>query len=206
MTDGEQGKAPDPVRLADWLKGRHDPVAAAQAAEHRKRGLGNLTQWVRTLVESADTSALPAPPPLVRQRLRQSYSDWWDGREGRSPASAPAVLAFDSRVDRASTAVRGGADHTAIHLAYRADLADLVLDIRMLGRGSARVDGQVFPFAPTDAPVFEVVATGSAAVIRVVDGDMLGRFHMAPVPLDLYDLAISNGEFTMTAPLDLRAH
>jgi hypothetical protein len=157
-------------------------------------------------MQNTDTDPLSVPPPLVRQRLRQSYSDWWEGRDGRAPASAPAVLAFDSRVDRTPMAVRGVTDRSVIHLAYRADPAELVLDIRMLGQGYARVDGQVFPCAKTDAPVFEVVATGPGVVIRVVDGDQLGRFRLASIPVDRYDLSVSNGEFTVTAALDLSAH
>jgi hypothetical protein len=210
MTQREhEGAGPDLALLADWIEGRLDPVTEAEVAaavEHGSRAVKDSTEWVRTFIQNADVDPLPVPPPLIRQRLRQSYRDWCEGRDGRSPASGPAILVFDSRVDRATRAVRGAADRNAIHLAYRAERAELVLDVRMLGDGYARVDGQVFPNDETDAPVFEVVATGREVVFRVVDGDQLGRFRIAPMPLDRYDLAVSNGEFTVSAPLDLCAH
>jgi hypothetical protein len=209
MSPGEQNTARSELALlTDWLEGRLDPVTAAQVAATVKQGSRELTdptEWVRMLVRNADLDPLAVPPPLVRQRLRQSYRDWCDGSDDRTPVPAPAVLAFDSRVDRPARAVRGPADQNTIHLAYRAEFAELVLDIRTLGNGYARVDGQVFPHAETEAPVFEAIATSPAMVIRVVDGDELGRFRIAPIPSDRYELAVSNGEFAVTAALDLGA-
>ena len=151
---------PSFATLADWLEGRLAPEAADRIATAVERGdpaLRASVDWLRGFMRCADALPLRTPPPLVRQQLRQHFGRWSKAKAilEQPVVRLRAVLMFDSRMDRPLTAVRGVADADVIHLAYRSDLADLVLDVHPLPDGQLRLEGQVLPIEDSVAPVFE---------------------------------------------------
>jgi len=207
---GSSGAAgrPDFGTLADWLEGRLDAEQADRvaAAVERDPGLRAAVDWLRGFMRCAEALPLRTPPPLIRQQLRQHFGRWSKAKAilEQPVVRLPAVLMFDSRLDRPLTAVRGAADAEVIHLAYRSDLADLVIDIHRLPDGRLRLEGQVLPIEDSVAPVFEATATGPGIEVRTIDGDELGRFALSPVPIEADALQVGNGELVLLAPLDLR--
>jgi hypothetical protein len=209
MTGLGASDRPDFATLADWLEGRLDAEAAervATAVERGDRGLLAAVDWLRGFMRCADALPMRTPPPLVRQQLRQHFGRW---SKAKAILEQPVVrlraeLMFDSRMDRPLTAVRGPADTDVIHLAYRSDLADLVIDVHPLPDGQVRLEGQVLPISDSVAPVFEATATGPDIEVRAIDGDELGRFALSPVPVEAVELQVGNGELVLLAPLDLR--
>jgi hypothetical protein len=65
--------------LLDWLEGRLDADVAervaAQVAEADERSLRTV-DWLRGFLITARELPLEAPPPIVRQRLRQYFVRW----------------------------------------------------------------------------------------------------------------------------------
>ena len=210
MTDGTVSPdRPDFAVLADWLEGRLDVEQAERVRTAVAAGdpsVRSAVAWLQGFLRTVESVPLHQPPPLLRQRLRQHFRVWAQGRPARSDQvdTVRAVLVFDSRVNRSLAQVRGRGEDDTLHLAFRSALADVVIDARLLGNGYARLDGQVLTAHPTRSGVFEAIASAPAFTIRVVDGDELGRFSMSPVPLDRYALKLGNGEFLVTADLDLR--
>lgn len=210
VSDGPGGPPrPDFAVLADWLEGRLDAERADRVRAAVADGgpqVQSAVAWLQEFLRTVESVPGHPPPPLLRQRLRQHFQAWSEGRSGRPQqlVTIRATLVFDSRVDRPLAQVRGRAGTDGVHLAFRSALADVVVDARMLGDGYARVEGQVLPVHDTRAGVFEATATGPRVTVRVVDGDELGRFAMSPLPLDRYALQVGNGEFALTADLDLR--
>jgi len=208
---GSTGAAgrPDFATLADWLEGRLDAETAdrvAAAVERGDPGLLAAVDWLRGFMRCAEALPLRTPPPLVRQQLRQHFARWSRAKAilEQPVVRLPAVLMFDSRLDRPLTAVRGAADVDVIHLAYRSDLADLVIDAHPLPDRRFRLEGQVLPISDSVAPVFEATVTGPGVEVRTIDGDELGRFALSPVPIEADALQVGNGELVLLAPLDLR--
>jgi len=200
---------PDFATLADWLEGRLDAEQADRVAAAVERGDPSLLaslDWLRGFLRCAEALPMRTPPPLVRQKLRQHFGRWSKAKAilEQPVTRLRAVLMFDSRMDRPLTAVRGTADADVIHLAYRSDLADLVVDVHPLPDGRVRLEGQVLPIEDSVAPVFEATATGPGMDVRAIDGDELGRFALGPVPVEADELEVGNGELVLLAPLDLR--
>jgi len=209
MTGPGANDRPSFATLADWLEGRLDAEAAdrvATAVEGGDPALRASVDWLRGFMRCAEALPLRTPPPLVRQQLRQHFGRWSKAKAilEQPVVRLRAVLMFDSRMDRPLAAVRGVADAEVIHLAYRSDLADLVLDVHPLPDGRVRLDGQVLPVEESVAPVFEATATGPGIEVRTIDGDELGRFSLSPVPVEAAELQVGNGELVLLAPLDLR--
>ena len=91
------------------------------------------------------------------------------------------------------------ANADVIHLAYRRDLADLLIDVHPPPDGRVRLEGQVRPIEDSVAPVFEPTATGPGVEVRTIDGDELGRFALSPVPIEADALQVGNGELVLLA-------
>jgi hypothetical protein len=208
---------PDFATLLDWVEGRLEPGVAAEVARQVVAGdartLG-IVAWLRQFHDMARELPLHEPPPLVRQRLQQ-YFDRWSGARATltgepidtwEPIELRAILLFDSRRDVVTSSVRTAdlADDV-VHLAYTAELADLVIDVRRLGSRRVRLDGQVLLAEPSTAPVFEAAVRDGGLAARTVDGDELGRFSFADVPETVRHLWVSNGEIAIEADLDLEA-
>jgi hypothetical protein len=206
-TSGE----PSFATLLDWLEGRLDSEHAAQVlawvAEGDSRTQASV-QWLQGFLATARAFPAPAPPPIVRQNLRQHFVRWSKARAAlrADPQLVDATLLFDSRQDLALTGVRGGDEpEEAYHLAFTTDVADLVLDVRRIGNGQVRLDGQVLLGDTSGAPVFAAEAAGAEFIVRTVDGDELGRFTLLEVPAERCRLEVSNGEILLRAELDLTA-
>jgi hypothetical protein len=107
-------------------------------------------------------------------------------------------------MDRPLVGVRGSTDDQVVHLAFRGDEADLVLDLHPLPGDAVRIEGQVLPIESDVAPIFEAAATGPGLDVRTVDGDELGRFTLSPVPRTADRLQAGNGDMVLVADLDLR--
>jgi hypothetical protein len=204
-----EGQRPDFRELVDWLDGRADPDAAARIAGWLESGdphTRRSVEWLRGFMATARALPLHSPPPLVRQSLNQYFKRW---REGRAAGPRPtrllnARLMFDSREDIALAGMRAAGDAApGVHLAYTTDVADLVVDAHPLGGGRARLEGQVLPLEPLEAPVFEAEAQGEGFAARTVDGDELGRFSLADLPAGVRRLRVDNGDITIVAELDL---
>lgn len=195
--------------LADWLEGRLEPADAAHVAatvEHGDPSLQAAARWLQGFLRCTDQMPLLTPPPLVRQRLRQHFRRWSEAKAilEQPPLIAEMMLLFDSRMDRPLVQVRGSGDSSAVHLAFRSDQADLVVDLHPQPEGTLRLEGQVLPIDAEGSPVFEATATGDGFSRRSVDGDELGRFVLDCLPASQTELRVSNGELMLVAGLDLR--
>jgi hypothetical protein len=204
-----ENERPEFAELVDWLDGRLDARAGARVAAWVESGdphTCHTVAWLRGFMATARALPLRAPPPLVRQNLNQYFKSWSQGRAAgpRPTRLFVARLMFDSRRDVALAGARAAVDSTAgVHLAFTTDVADLVVDAHPLGGGRVRLDGQILPLEPLEAPVFEAEAEAEGFSARTVDGDELGRFSLADVPAGVRRLRAGNGEITIVADLDL---
>ena len=205
------GSSPLPRGMAaDWVEGRLAPDLAARAAELASSDPDFRAEvaFVHMIIAAGRDLPLVEPPPVLRQRLRQSFQDWH-----RSPASRAsrllevvAALVFDSRRQQLGLAVRGAGDGLggeAVHLMWQCELADLMLEARSTGAGDV-VDlrGQVLLSHDSSSPVFTAEVVGAGRSVPSVDADGLGRFRIE-APREVTALRVSNGEMTIVAELDL---
>ena len=202
----------DLTTVADWVEGR---LSSDDAREMALRvaadpALQEQASFVRRVAASRSALPLVEPPALVRQKLRQQFRRWMALQQG--PARAPSVLelvatlVFDSRRQRLVGGTRrlpgGRAPTDVVHLVWRTDLAELVIEVRPDGEDRVRIDGQVLLEHESLASVFEAEVTGPGFSVTAVDGDMLGRFRLhAPRRASL--LQVTNGEISLLADLDL---
>ncbi len=202
---------PDVATLLDWIEGRlgdeESAAVAEQMADADERTWGTV-DWLRGFLGTAAALPLHDPPPVVRQNLNQHFARWRQARAVLEQTARifSASLTFDSRRDLDMAGARAADVSEAVfNLAYTADPADLVLDVRRLGRGRVQVDGQVLTPDPGSAPIFQTSVRGEHFEARTVDGDELGRFSLPDVPDDVRELRTTNGEITIIADLDLRS-
>lgn len=194
--------------VMDWVGGRvSDLEVERELTEMARRDPAVVADidWARRLHQSATDLPLLDPPPLLRQRLRQQFRRWASAQGLPEPPllELSARLVFDSRQDRLAVGMRGtGPDEGPVHLVWRTEIAELVVQARRQDNGLVRLDGQVLLAHAASAPVFEVTVHGPGIAVRAVDGDVLGRFH-ARVPDAVDRLVLANGEITLSAPLDL---
>jgi hypothetical protein len=202
---------PSFATLLDWLEGRLDSEQAAKVAALVADGDSRTqatVQWLQGFLATARSFPAPEPPPIVRQNLRQHFARWSAARAAlrAEPHEVDATLLFDSRQDLALAGVRGGDETEEVyHLAFTADVGDLVIDVRRVSDGQVRLDGQVLLGNPAAAPVFTAQAAGPGFTVRTVDGDELGRFTLPEVPTGRCRLEVSNGEIILRAELELTA-
>ncbi len=197
------------ARIADWVDGRlseqeSDQVAAAVAADPE---LQADLEWMQELVRTGRALPLVAEPPLLRQRLRQLYRRWARDQVAPAPSLFESFIMpiFDSRRDRLAVGVRGPyPDGDTIHLVWRTDLAELIVEARPSGADRFRLTGQVLLGHATSSPIFEAIATGPDCTVRTVDGDHEGRFAL-DVPSNATRLRVSNGDLTILGSIDLTA-
>lgn len=202
---------PDLTAVADWVDGRLDDAAAARMAERAAAdpALRADAEFVRRVKAAGAELPLVEPPALVRQKLRQQFRRWAHQQPDRSHSILELVgaLIFDSRRQRLSLATRGRAGAKpggVVHLVWRTELAELVVEARPDDADHVRLDGQVLLEHETVAPVFEAQVTGPGIAVAAVDGDTLGRFQLR-APRRANRLRVSNGEFSIVADLDLSA-
>lgn len=208
MTDPEapeEPSAPTFAELADWIDGRLTRSDAI-AMEHRVAAAGPETmataEWIRRFAAFGRRHPQPAPPPIVRQRLRQAFAR----RHGRAVevVRKTAVLSFDSRDDAVLSGVRGGFDiDEGYRLAFAADSLGVLIDvIPTEDSRSVQLDGQVLS-AETEAPIWHVAVDHPGGSLSDVGGDADGCFSIAGVPPDARRLVLSNGltEIEIRQPL-----
>lgn len=201
----------EPVRfeqLIDWLEGRLDPETDAAVTAEVARGDARTratVDWLRSFLAVGRLLPLHEPPPSVRQNLRRQFSAWRADRSTADvePIELVATLLFDS--DRDLVVGRRAVDTSddARHIAYTSDRADIVLDVHRLAESLVDIEGQVLPVEPTSAPVFEATVHGPGVELRAISGDELGRFALANVPDAVTRLRVTNGEFVLTAAIDV---
>ena len=202
---------PSFATLLDWLEGRLDATEASHVSARVAEGDSRTqaaVQWLQGFLATAQAFPAPEPPPIIRQNLQQHFVRWSKARAAlrADPHLMDATMLFDGRQDLALAGFRGGGEtDDAYHLAFTADVADLVIDVRRIADGQVRLDGQVLVGDPAAAPVFAAEAAGPGFRVRTVDGDELGRFTLPKVPAGHCRLTVSNGETLLRAELDLTA-
>lgn len=206
MTGSEP--SPDFATVLDWVEGRLDEEAAARVAEaavHDPR-VREIVAWLRGFHGAAAALPLVDPPPIVGQRLRQYFRRWARAREelAREPVEVVARMLFDSRQDVALVDLRAAdADTDIAHLAFTSDPADVVLDVRRLGPGRVRIEGQVLPADGVER-AYAVEATGPRmTAVHSVGGDRQGRFLLAELPDRVDRLRLDSGELVLLVQLDV---
>jgi hypothetical protein len=206
----EPEPAPDFATVLDWVEGRLDPAVAARVAEaavHDPR-VREIVAWLRNFHRAAAAIPLVDPPPIVGQRLRQYFRRWARAREelAREPVEVVARMLFDSRQDVALVDLRAAdseADVDIAHLAFTSDPADVVLDVRRLGPGRVRIEGQVLPADGVDR-AYAVEATGPRmTAVRSVSGDRHGRFQLPELPDRVDRLRLDSGELVLLVQFDV---
>ena len=183
---------PSFTSLADYVEGRLDPDAAASIEEQLAAGdpeAAAIVEWLRTFLSVAEQLPLEAPPVRVRYYLRRQFDQ--QAARGGVARQLLATLRFDSRRDLAAAGVRSATvDTGTVHLAFRCDAGDVLLDLAATSDGGLRLDGQVLWAAGLDAPILEARLTGPDFAENTTDGDDLGRFSFARVPADVSQLML----------------
>ena len=206
MTEPEA--SPDFATVLDWVDGRLDETAAAtvsKAAVHDRR-VREIVMWLRSFHASAAALPLVEPPPIVGQRFRRYFTRWSRVRVelAREPVEVVARMLFDSRQDVALADLRSADDADELaHLAFTSDVADVVLDVRRLGPGQVRIDGQVLAADGVDR-AFDVEATGQRMTpVHAAGGDARSRFRLAALPDRVSKLRLDGGELVVIVQFDV---
>jgi hypothetical protein len=202
----------DPLRpelstLAAWITGQLGAPRTAEvsAALDGDATLRDDVAWLRRVLVVARDLPMVPPPPLLRQGLRQRFRRRYQdpAGDGGTMITMVAVPVYDGREAPAMAGLRAQQPDTrAFQLAWRAELADLLVEVDRRGP-HYRLDGQVLLGHSTSSPVFEVTVRGEGFEARSVDGDTDGRFSIAGIPEAAVQLALTNGELEILADLDL---
>jgi len=197
--------AHDFAELLDWIEGRLAPTEAALVADRVRRGGDEAratVEWLRSFVLFARDNTIPEPPPMLRQRLRQSFEDHF-GR-GRPLVRYLATQSFDSRSEPTLVGVRGGDDdETGLYqLAFTTPVADVVIDVAPVDPEHLRLDGQVLQ-TDRSAPMWEAALNHPAGSIADRRGDLHGSFSLVDVPVADSQLFLTNGYVQIAVRLPL---
>ena len=185
---------PDFATVIDWVEGRLDQATAARVAaatvhDHRVRA---IFAWLRGFHAAA--AALPLDPSVGR------LAPPGEERIGE-PAEVVARILFDSRQDVPSVDLRAADDDLA-HLAFTCEPADVVLDVRRLGPGQVRIDGQVLATDGVGRP-YTVEATGPRMTAVRSVGEDDGRFRLAELPDRVDRLRLDGGALVLLLQFDV---
>lgn len=180
--------SPSFTTIADWVDGRLDADAAAAVEQALAAGDARTTSavaWLRTFREVSGELPLEAPPTRVRYYLRRRFDERTQRPAARGALARRllAALVFDSRTEVAAAGLRGGdADGETVHLAFRSDAGDVLLDLTPNGAGDLRIDGQMLWADGDDPPALDAVVDVPGQESLTVSGDDLGRFSFPQVP------------------------
>ena len=182
-------------QLVDWVEGRLTRSDAVEVEAAVRRGgpdVENTVAWIRDFVSFGRTNPLPIPPPIVRQRLQQSFRR----HQGQSTPvrRETATEMFDSRDDAVVVGVRGGPSlDDGYRLAFASDSVGVLVDVLPESATTVRLEGQVLT-PEGSAPVWEVAVHYRGGRRTDSNGDRNGSFTIDQVPLDTTELRLSNGE------------
>ncbi|TQK71273.1 hypothetical protein [Nocardioides sp. SLBN-35] len=194
--------------IVDWYEGRLDPAAADEVQRAIDAGderTWSAVRWLQRFNAASASLQLSAPPPIVRQNLRQAFRDWAAIRpvDSSAPRSVVAALIFDSRQGPTRTGTRSGAgDDGTVHLAFGSDDVDVMLDVTPLGEHRVRIEGQVLPVDADTSPVFRASVVAGGETFRTVEGDRLGRFAFDSVPDDVCEVVAENRDLRVSVRLE----
>jgi hypothetical protein len=204
MSDGpgrRDGSAPTFRQLVDWVEGRltrRDATEVGAAVDRGGPDVERTVAWIRDFIELGRRHPLPTPPPIVRQRLRQSF--------GRHNGQLPplrretADLMFDSRDDAVVAGVRGGPSlDDGYRLAFASESVGVLVDVLPASDRTVDLEGQVLT-PDGSAPVWEVTVHHPRGRRTDSGGDRNGSFSIDDVPLDVISLRLSNGEVELDIP------
>lgn len=180
--------SPSFTTIADWVDGRLDPATASTVEQALAAGDARTTSavaWLRSFREVSAQLPLEAPPVRVRYYLRRRFDE-----HARRPPERGAVarrllaaLVFDSRTEVATAGVRAGdVDSETVHLAFRSDAGDVLLDLTPSGEGMVRIDGQMLWADGRADPFLDAVLEVPGQGTQSVAGDDLGLFSFPRVP------------------------
>lgn len=195
------------TQIVDWYDGRLDGAAAQEVQRAIDAGderVWRTVRWLQTFNAAAASLPLSSPPPIVRQNLRQAFSNWATGRavDSSSPRHVVAALVFDSREPAARTGTRSGAGDGTYHLAFGGEDVDVLVDVIPLGDDRVRVEAQVVPADPQTSSVFGGAIVARGETFRTAGGDEMGQFSFDSVPDDLAELIAENDDLHVTVRLD----
>lgn len=180
--------SPSFTTIADWVEGRLDDDAASVVEQALKAGdarTTNAVQWLRTFRAVSAELPLKAPPVRVRYYLRHRFDERTQrpAERGAVARRLLAALVFDSRTEVAAAGVRAGdVDTETVHLAFRSDVGDVLLDLTPTGDSALRIDGQMLWADGHGESSLDVVLEVPGHGTRTVSGDDLGRFSFTQVP------------------------
>lgn len=204
MSDGpgrRDGSGPTFRQLVDWVEGRLTRSDATEVGAAIDRGgpeVERTVAWIRDFIDLGRRHPLPTPPPIVRQRLQQSFNR----HHGQlpPPRRETADLMFDSRDDAVVAGVRGGPSLDAgYRLAFASESVGVLIDVLPASDRTVRLEGQVLT-PDGSAPVWEVTVHHPRGHRTDSGGDRNGSFSIADVPLDVTSLRLSNGEVELDIP------
>lgn len=203
--DGPDRQGPPSfVDLVDWIEGRltrTDALAMESRVRNADEATAKTVDWIRGFLNFGRRNPLPAPPPILRQRLRQSF-ERHHGRAGELVRMS-AALSFDSRDDAVLSGVRGGFDiDDGYRLAFAAEALGVLIDVIPEPDGTVQLDGQVLS-ADTMAPVWAATVEQPSGSITDIGGDGDGCFSVSGVRSDATRLVLSNGLVEIEVPRPL---
>ncbi len=183
------------TNLVDYVEGRLEPGASAAIEQYLAAGDSDATatvDWMRMFLAVSSELPLEAPPLRVRHYLRRQFEQRGDTKLSlvRVPRQILATLMFDNRRDLAASGVRSADVGTAtLHLAFRSEAGDVLVDLSPSADGFRRLDGQVLFSDDWDGQVLEADLSGPG-YSGTSAGDDLGRFSFAHVPADVDQLVL----------------
>ncbi len=192
---------PEFRRIVDWVDANRDRIDASLPWSDPNSI--ETAMWMESFLQLAAELPLPEPPPIVRQRLRQSFARLQHVRAKTASTTYIPELLVDTRVDRELIGVRGTTQSTTpdvFQLVLRAPVATVFLEIAGAAECSRTLSGQVIlsSFGP---PVFEATAVSEGLRIRSVYGNGNGEFRLENVPDDSGLLLLDNGQICLRIEL-----
>jgi len=188
-------------QLVDWVEGRltrDEAVEIGAAVRSGGPDVQATVSWIRDFIQLGRDHPLPTPPPIVRQRLQQSFRR----HQGQSSPlrRETAALMFDSRDDAVVAGVRGGPSlDDGYRLAFASESVGVLVDVLPESTTTVRLEGQVLT-PEGSAPVWVVTVQFPGGRRTDSNGDRNGSFTVDRVPLDATRLQLSNGELEVDIP------
>lgn len=199
----QQSDKPTFGQLLDWIEGRLTREAAAEmqqqsAADEETRA---SVAWIEGFRRFGREHPIPPPPPIVKQRLMQSF----ERHHGRDQPHIlqTAHLTFDSRDDVVMAGVRGFEEtDEGYQLTFTTESHGVLIDVFTTGPTTRRIEGQVLGVEGEDS-VWVVTVEHEGRSISDIRGDTNGSFALDDVPAAVDTLQLTNGRTTIEIPSPL---